>query len=287
MTETDIEVALIARLLDQRVCQEATRLAMLIRRYENAGWLTAGSRRGRWVLREGATYQLQGRLGRLLPSWAEDFMLLRTHRRDPADPQSITSLPAFRRQARAGGLVNRRNWNAIAGPGPKRQSVLVTEAFLTKDWVLRLRPNQGLTACWTGGETDLSVMAKTCTECLIPQRRWMGLHNFGGNLPRCVISCENLGAYIDLPLALEMMAVFAPGRDTEPAVQLLSKLPDTPWLHFGDLDPKGLDIAEQIARATDREVRRYIPTFAMEYMTWPRSGVWSGETSPIIQSLPS
>ena len=266
MTETDIEVALIARLLDQRACQEAARLGMLIRRYENAGWLRQGNRRGQWIMREEAADQLQARLGQLLPSWDEDFALLRAHARDPMDPKSIACLPALRRQARAGGLVNRRNWNAVAGLGPKRQSVFATEAILTKDWIMRLRPNQGLTACWEAWETDLAVMAQTWTECLIPQRLWMGLRNLGGNHPRCVITCENLGAYIDLPLAPDMMAVYAPGRDTEPAVHLLSELPDTPWLHFGDLDPEGVVIAEQIAHASDRKVSMYIPTFAMEYL---------------------
>lgn len=136
-------------------------------------------------------------------------------------------------------MINRRNWTAAGGLGPKRKGVLGTDALLTSDWVMRVRPNRGLIAQWQNHSTDLWEMAKNWTECPIPQRQWLRLQEFGGALPAVVITCENLGAFIDLPLPEDALAVFSPGKHVEPTVQLLGRLPASAWVHFGDLDPDG------------------------------------------------
>lgn len=265
-TGETFEIALLARLIEGGGAQESARSLELIHRYEKAGWLMPSARRGEWVVRAEAATALTDRIAKLLPQWEGDFSLLRTHGLDPRKYQDIEALPVLRKRPNATGMVNRRNWTAAGGLGPKRKGVLETDAILTSDWVMRLRPNRGLVAQWTDHSTDLWQMASSWTECPIPQRQWLRFHKFTGVQPATIITCENLGAFIDLPLPEGVMTVFSPGTHIEPAVELLNKLPLATWVHFGDIDPEGLAIGAQIATATNRQVSRYIPSFCMEYL---------------------
>lgn len=260
------EIALLAKLIESGGVHESARSLDLIRRYEKAGWIMPSTRRSEWAVRPGAMAALTARLTKLLPQWVSDFALLRAHKLDPMKPQDIEALPVLRRRPDATGMINRRNWTATAGLGPKRKGILETEALLTTDWVMRLRPNRGLVAQWDDYSTDLWEMANTWMECPIPQRLWMRFQGFTGTLPAVVVSCENLGAYIDLPLPEDALTVFSPGTHIELAVELIKKLPAAAWVHFGDLDPEGLAIADQIADTTGRPAHRYIPSFCMEYL---------------------
>lgn len=261
------EIALLARLIESGGVHESARNLDLIRRYEKAGWIMPSARRCEWAVRPEAMAALTARLAKLLPQWESDFALLRTHKLDPRKPQDIEALPVLRKRPDATGMINRRNWTAAAGLGPKRKGILETDAILTTDWVMRLRPNRGLVAQWDNYSTDLWEMANTWMECPIPQRLWMRFQGFTGTLPAVVVSCENLGVYIDLPLPEDALTVFSPGTHIELAVELIKKLPAAAWVHFGDLDPEGLAIADQIADATGRPTHCYIPSFCMEYLT--------------------
>lgn len=285
-----LEIALLARLIEHGTSPESGRNRALIRRYETAGWLLPSSRRNDWLVREEAVLHIRSRLATLLPTWETDFKLLQAHGLDPRKPLDIEALPALRRPVVAKGKINRRNWKSAAGLGPKRKSMLKTEATLTSDWVMRLRPNKGLLAKWEDGSTDLWEMAQIWTECPIPQRQWLNLREFAGTPPALVITCENLGAYIDLPLPENALAVFSPGKQTEFAIGLLAKLPTSKWVHFGDLDPEGLEIAEQIANASGRKMALYIPSFATEYvklgMAQKKKVVWKTESEhPVLKGL--
>lgn len=285
-----LEIALLARLIEHGTSHESTRNRALIQRYETAGWLMPSSRRNEWLVRDEARLHIRSRLAKLLPGWEADFKLLRAHGLDPRKPQDIEALPALRRPAVAEGKINRRNWKSAAGLGPKRKSMLKTEATLTSDWVMRLRPNKGLLAKWEEGSTDLWEMAQSWTECPIPQRQWLNLREFAGIPPAVVITCENLGAYIDLPLPGNALAVFSPGKHTEIAIGLLAKLPTSKWVHFGDLDPEGLEIVGQISRVSGREIALYIPSFASEYvelgMAQKKNIVWEIESEhPVLKAL--
>lgn len=266
MPSDALEIALLARLIEDGTGPESARNRALIERYEIAGWLMRSSRRNEWLVRNEAGQHLRSRLATLLPDWETDFKLLQAHGLDPRKPQDIEALPALRRPAVAKGKINRRNWKSAAGLGPKRKSMLKTEATLTSDWVMRIRPSKGLVAKWEDGTTDLWEMARIWTECPIPQRKWLTLHELAGTQPAVVITCENLGAYIDLPLPENSLAVFSPGKHVELAIELLARLPSSKWVHFGDLDPEGLEIAEQIANAAGRKIALYIPSFANEYV---------------------
>lgn len=285
-----IEIALLARLLDKGNCRAASRTAILITRYQTAGWLVAGTRRDEWCVADASQEVLSARLRSLLPTWKQDFGLLHTLGRDPLDPKDIAALPALRRGRSATGLLNRRNWYAVAGLGPKRRALIAPDATLTRDWTLRLRPNVGLRALLKTGEIELDAMAELWSECVLPERGWRRVLTLVGTSPQILITCENLGVFVDLPLSSGAAAAFAPGTDIEPAVALLTKLPQTRWTHFGDLDPEGIAIARQISRATNRPMTLYIPTFADEYLDLAQkhSVNWSGNpelTHPVISVL--
>jgi len=262
-----VEVAFLARLIRKNHCKESSRFTPLIHRYEIAEWIMPSSRKNEWVVRPESIAAIKGRLGKLLPSWEQDFSLLDSHGLDPMKPQDIESLPALKEASFATGLVNRRTWSAIAGLGPKRKSIMDTEASLTSDWTLRFRPNKGLIGYWNDEQIDLWEFSNKWTECSIPQRKWMTLQGFDGDYPKAIITCENLGSYIDLRLDQEILAVFSPGNHIEPAVCLLEQFPsEVKWIHFGDLDPEGIEIAKRISQATGREEKLYIPSFAMDYI---------------------
>lgn len=163
-------------------------------------------------------------------------------------------------------MINRRTWNAATGLGPKHHASLPAQAVLTKDWIIRFRPNAGLRGVFAGRESGFCDPDSVMEECFVPERKWMKFEGFSGSLPKIMITCENLGAYIDLPVNESVMVIYSPGMDIEAASCLVKSLPDVPWAHFGDLDPEGFMIAESIARETSREIRIFIPAFAIDYM---------------------
>ncbi len=92
-----------------------------------------------------------------------------------------------------------------------------------------------------------------------------------------VITCENLGAYIDLPDIPDAMIVFSPGKNFVATTLLLNKLPaDVKWIHFGDLDPEGYKIALTMSKRTGRPLSFFIPSFIDEYidMAYPVGNQW-------------
>ncbi len=239
----------------------------LIKRYRAAGWLKAGKRYGEWIVRDGASWPLTTRMGELLPSWESDLALLECSKKSPYVPEHIGLLPALRRSPQhKWGCINRRNWYATSGRGPKHRSPIQAQGMLTRDWVLRLRPNKGLIACFGGHELNLYEYAIMLSEFTIPERAWLSMEGFSGSIPEVILTCENKGAYIDMPLPDNAAAVLSPGDDIAPCVKFLKSLPMVKWRHFGDLDPKGLDIAKRLAAQIVRPLSFFVPSFFNEYM---------------------
>lgn len=285
-----LEVALLVRLLETGELKAGVRSQGFIGRFNNAGWIELTSRRSVWEMREGAAGSVRKRLEALAPTWQADCDFLRSISRDPFDPKNIEALPMLRRQPIISRpLVNRRNWNAASGLGPKHRARLPPSATLTKDWAVRFRPNNGLVAETKTGKIDLSQIAEAITECIIPERAWRQVTTIGGQLPRLAITCENLGAYIDLVVDGSTLVIFSPGTDVEPAVELLKLIPGVAWIHFGDIDQKGVNICQMLARRLNREQFFWIPSFAMDYLEaarQPRSD-WDTCTfaDPAIEQL--
>jgi hypothetical protein len=260
------EIALLARLLETGEAHEGQKVKNLISRYSTARWITPGKRRATWALREEERTAVQARLELLLPSWQQDFVMLRSKNLDPFKAVAIEALAMLRREVSPKTIINRRNWNASSGAGPKHTAQIQADVVLTSDWVMRFRPNKGLVSITEGGEIDLWATAAIWTECSYPERAWMRTTQIAGVFPRLIITCENLGPYIDLPVAESTLVVYSPGQNTQTAVVLLKALPEVPWMHFGDMDPKGVEIAKRIADESGRPLSLFIPSFAEEYL---------------------
>lgn len=272
------EISVLARLVETGTIKAGVRNESIIRRLEAARWVMPGKRKSEWLVRPENIARLEERLSSLLPSWRKDLDFLRSINRDPFNPSDIEALSMLRRQARApGNMVNRRNWNAAVGLGPKHKAKMPAKGVLTKDWVLRFRPNKGLMGVYDKEIVDLAGMAAVWTECVIPERAWVSFKTFSGVLPKAIITCENLGAYIDLPVSESTLVIFSPGADTEAAVALLKMLPTAIWMHFGDLDPEGIDIAKRISGELKRDLNLLIPFFAEDYLdaAKPVETAWS------------
>lgn len=284
-----IEAAILARLIEIGAVRESKRNLQFIKRYETALWLERSARKAEWVVREGCRDSLERRLTEITPGWKEDFAFLRTLNLSPFDPNDIRSLPVLKKELAASGVINRRNWNAASGISPKHKSKLRSEAILTADWIMRLRPSRRLKCIVEGQVIDLYRDSLIYTECCLTERMWHKLATFTGTQPETLITCENLGAYIDLPIRPTTLVVYSPGKDTVAVIELLRKLPDTRWIHFGDLDPAGLMIARTIADAAFRDMKIYIPSFASDYLPgaslkegW---GDFKGLEHPVITEL--
>lgn len=262
-----LEIASLARLVETGLIKLVGRNDQLLRRFEIARWIESTGRKNEWRVRSNTTPNLEARLNEIAPAWREEFQFLRSIEQDPYDPRAIEALPVLKRQKTVTGMINRRNWNAAAGLGPKHKPQIASTATLTKDWMLRFRPNKGLRGAFADKEVDFHGIASTLTECTAPERIWLQFKGFIGELPKLAVTCENLGAYVDLPLPDTAMAIFSPGADIEAAVAIIKHLPKAVrWFHFGDIDQDGLEIAENLARETGRELNLYIPSFAEEYL---------------------
>jgi len=262
----NIEIAILYRLYKTAFCVESNRTDVLRERFHTAGWIAKGKNRLRWDLIPSAVEEVQARLDVLRPSWREDANYLIRINKNPFNPADWAALPALQRAVSRKKYINRHNWRAISGAGPKHQPRRVSLDILTKDWLLRVRPNEGLLAVMSGMEFDVYKIATQWGEWVIPERAWLEVSGFKGKLPNAVLTCENLGAYIDIPPLKDISIIYSPGNDFAPAVEFLKMLPlSVPWVHFGDLDPRGIEIASLIAQASLRPHRVYIPSFIQEY----------------------
>jgi len=283
------EIAILARLVETGSIISGVKNEPFIRRLETARWITVGKRKAEWLVRLENMASLESRLSNLLPSWRKDFDFLRSINLDPYNSSDIEALSMLRRQTSiSGNMVNRRNWNAAVGVGPKHKAKMPSNGVLTKDWTLRFRPNKGLIGQHEKGIVDLDAMATIWTECLIPERFWMSFTTFSGVLPKTIITCENLGAYIDLPVSESTLVIYSPGADIEAAVSLLKMFPTVRWLHFGDLDPEGIEIAKRIAGELKKDMELVIPFFAEDYLDAAKSHetIWNEVYDiPLLQAL--
>lgn len=261
-----LEIATLGRLMETGYVKEVARNRRLINRFETAQWIERSGRKAEWMVRENSKTALEQRLKEVCPTWVEDYDFIRSLDCSPYDPAIIQILPVLKHRNTPSGLTNRRNWNAATGISPKHKPKLASQSRLTSDWIVRFYPGKGMKAVFSGEEVSLDTIRDLVTECIFPERMWHKFERFSGELPDVLITCENLGAYIDLPAPSYAMVIYAPGKDTTGASKLLRSLPDVPWFHFGDIDPAGIEIAQQIAKETNREFKFYIPTFAEDYL---------------------
>jgi hypothetical protein len=183
--------------------------------------------------------------------------------------------------------LNRKTWSAWAGAHSKSGCATPPPGILlTTDDNLRLRPNAGLQII---GEQGWVLEADVCRalfgELILPERGLLRNWHVAGELPWLVLTVENIGAYVDIPLPPWLLLMHSPGRNTFLATRFIDRLPATvPWAHFGDLDPAGLDIALSMrGPETGRTPVPWIPQIAfvlLETHSLPLSSPWPAHHLP-------
>ncbi|EYU15486.1 Wadjet anti-phage system protein JetD domain-containing protein [Photorhabdus bodei] len=141
--------------------------------------------------------------------------------------------------------------------------------IITHDEVLRIR-SQGtgmeLIFIQNGRENYLypdedSILR---SECCLPERLLLNVKSVNLSSVRLIMTVENLGAYVDMPLVDGLILVFSPGQNFSQACKWIRRFgQNITWIHFPDLDPNGLKIAQQIAQALSRPCHIWLPQF------WP------------------
>ena len=144
---------------------------------------------------------------------------------------------------------------------------LLAELSLTQDEVIRIRTLEPLSLVDRQGQQhDMTAMMVLLGELALPERILGTLAAIGWQGER-VITVENKGAFVDYPLQPGRLLLFAPGRNTTLAKQLIPLLPaGVQWAHFGDLDQRGIDIAIELARELNRPAMLWLPCELQPYL---------------------
>ncbi|MEH8148439.1 Wadjet anti-phage system protein JetD domain-containing protein [Aeromonas veronii] len=138
---------------------------------------------------------------------------------------------------------------------------------LTQDEVIRIRTLEPLSLVDRQGQLhDMTAMMALLGELALPERTLGTLAAIGWQGDR-VITVENKGAFVDYPLQPRQLLLFAPGRNTTLAKQLIPLLPaGVQWAHFGDLDQRGIEIAIELARELNRPAMLWLPCELQPYL---------------------
>jgi hypothetical protein len=143
----------------------------------------------------------------------------------------------------------------------------LADLTLTQDEVIRLRTLEPLSLVDLHGQQhDMTTVMALLGELALPERALGTLAAIGWQGEQ-IITVENKGAFVDYPLQPGQLLLFAPGRNTTLAKQLIPLLPaGVQWAHFGDLDQRGIDIAVELARALHRPAILWLPCELQPYL---------------------
>jgi hypothetical protein len=172
---------------------------------------------------------------------------------------------------------------------------VLTDTTITTDQSLRIQANQGMTIATANGKPlDCDRLMASLGEVAIPERAFLKGMEVGGALPKAIFTIENRGSFVDFPASHnDVLVIHTPGNDLDLAKRLLSLLPSSiPCFHFGDLDPKGLDIFKNLSKNCAQDIYLFVPSFWKEYYSktfskpkdWPADTLW-GEKIPIVKTL--
>lgn len=256
-------------LLENGVLHRRQGQAVVWEHLEATGWIRPATRRREVALVPRRRDDLAVLLDRIWPEWVAV--------RDALVAENLPPTPAgareFRRRQRAqevdsatldqaavpGSLNQRTAMSLVAdsskvAPGSAHLEVLA-DRRLTRDNVVRLRPNAGLELSLNGRRWDAAELAQVQGEVVISERAFAGGTALAGRPPRLILTVENTGAFVDLPAFDGVLLLHVPGWNTALARAVIEQAPGrtagssrpTPWAHFGDLDPNGVRIYRHLA----------------------------------------
>ena len=177
----------------------------------------------------------------------------------------------------------------------KGLSEKLTETTITTDQSLRFYANRGMTLSLAGGKSiDCDYIMSVIGEVSLPERSFLDGIRISGARPKAIFTIENRGSFIDFPRAnKDILVIHAPGNDLDLARRLLMLVPSSiPVFHFGDLDPKGLDIFRCLSSHSHHKTSLFVPACWREHYNksfskpkkWPVEAFW-GKEIPIINTL--
>lgn len=208
------------------------------------------------------------------PAWQQ----ARDALKDAGLPIDMASILELERAKRLNGLnvpsmIHSKTISSILGKHSKTGvskglSAALPNTTITTDQTLRLYANKGLELKADDGLTQsCDPLMAILGEVAVPERAFLSGLQLSGTMPKAIFTVENKGAFIDFPVPTDkILVVFVPGNDQALAIQLFSLLPsDIPHYHFGDLDPKGIEIYSGIAKHVPQTSKLFVPKFWTEH----------------------
>lgn len=236
-------------------------------------WTTRTARKGEIAVVESRRNDIESTLDRRWPHWKDIVARLEKaglpvtnegwkKLKDTEQSTSSIDLPRRLNQKSAIALVGPHSKAALTGS--RRDALAGVE--MTRDGIVRVRPNSGLTVRAGAIELEASRITAVTGEIVLTERALLDGTKLAGTPPATVLLVENLGPYVDIDLPDTWMAVHVPGWNTSTAKRLLDQLDSsTPIVHFGDLDPEGIQIVEHLQEAYPT-LRWAVPAFWSEWV---------------------
>lgn len=264
------------------------------------GWITHTSRKGEFAITESGRSIAEKRLPQNWPSWREDlasFAILGLSAED-AGAWNLLRRAQSNQVPRLLACINRRTLNAWERRHSKVDAKPPSQPLgapqVTVDEVTRLRLPLGSQVRLDGGDAlDCDNLTKILGEVSVPERAWKHITGIAAPGARAIISIENKGAYVDFPAVPEAVLVFLPGDNISGLRQVASRMPGRPIIHFGDLDPAGIEIFEGLA-AEKLPVRHFVPSYVEEFVlthAQPCKNAWPARDyskfHPVVSKLAS
>lgn len=264
------------------------------------GWITHTSRRDEYAITESGRAVAEKRLTEHWPTWREDLAAFASLGYSPEDPGSWNLLKRAHASQIPRSLthINRRTLNAwdrrhskvAVGPPPKS----LAEARVTVDELTRLRlPSGSRLRLQTGEIVDCDRLMANFGEIAIPERAWENIKQIESPNSQVLLSIENKGAFVDCPSVSNVTLLFLPGDNTVAMQLVTSRMLQQAMLHFGDLDPNGIQIYKNLLRQGFK-VQHFVPGYTEEYLLthaqpckapWPERDYTSFH--PVISTLAS
>lgn len=215
-------------------------------------------------------------------------------------PPNDSGLRALRSQERAGRVeslplrLNQRTAaSAFAEHSKSRIGAAAQQRLqaseVTSDYVVRMRGCRGLSVQRDGVLYDAASLEQIQGELVLSERGLLDGTRLCGT-PCALLLVENVGPFVDLTPLPGWLLVHVPGWHTQGAKRLLEMIPSVPALHFGDLDPEGLQIYCHLRRARPN-LSWVVPDWSVDYLpshglptVWPDSALLS-EAPGLVQQL--
>ena len=245
-------------------------------------WTRRTSRQDEFALVEDRRGDLEALLDRVFSGWRATVADLRS-RGLPEDLHGYRVLSEERRAVEvpaARQRLNQRTASAAVGVHSKvtlgrRLREALGPIEVTRDGLVRMRPNPGLFVRRDAAEWSAESLAKCLGELTLTERALRDGTRLCGTLPRALLTVENVGFYVDVTAPQGWMVAHVPGWNTATTKLLLKQLSEVPVVHFGDLDPNGVRIVAHLQEQRPDLVWA-VPEFWEEYFenrglrkTWP------------------